>query len=333
MRAKYGVPARGLLSAFVALLAVASAASADTSSERPGSILIFPKVVVSATRDTVIQIANTGNMVNELRCFYLDGSSCVVNDFELSLTKQQPTHWRASSGRRVNPLDNFGSDGSGLDPGVIPGVGPDFAGALVCVETTDGEPVTQNKLKGEASLQDLSGSPNANDSKYNAVAVSGGTGPTDNDGDNDLELNGTEYSACSTLHRLDAITEAADGDPVLGSDSQVITNITVVPCDLDFRRGRPTTVVLNQNAWNEMENLGSGPDRTFSCWDSFTLDTTSLNPQTTFASIEISSSSPVLMVAESFHTDSSGAPLTASAARNVHAVPGDTSSVIRLSPK
>lgn len=322
MRAKHGV-----LGAFGALMMVASSANADTSSERPGSILIFPKVVVSATRDTVIEIANTGNLVNEVRCFYLDGDGCEVTDFQISLTKQQPTHWRASSGRPINPLDGFNTDGAGIDPGLIPPVGNDFQGALVCVETSDGEPVAQNKLTGVAGLQELTSSDNTNDSRYNAVALSGGAG----DSDNDLDLNGTEYSRCSTSHRVDVVSNAPDSDPVLGSDSQVLTNLTVVPCDLDFRRGVETSVVLNQEAHNELEELLSGQDRTFSCWDSFTLDTELLGG--TFHTVELNSSRPVVMVAESFHTDTDTGSITSSAARAVHVVPGSTTSTIRLSPK
>jgi len=328
MRAMNRVPARLAAAAFAAISLTAGTAMADTSSERPGSILIFPKVVTSATRDTVIQIANTGNLVNELRCFYLNSDGCNVRDFELTLTKQQPVHWRAASGRPIDPLDEFNSDGAGLDPGLIPPLGSDFAGALVCVETADGVPVAQNKIKGEATLQTVLGG-QTNDSKYNAVAASSGSGA--NNGDNNLTLDGSEYSACSTVHRIDTITDEADADPVLGTDSSVVTNVTVLPCDLDFRRSTPTEVVINQNAWNEVEESISGPDRDFSCWDSFTLDTPSF-ASSTFNTVTLTSSSPVLMVAETFHTDSDSAPLTSSLARNVHSS-STGSATIRLSPK
>ena len=334
MRAMHGARAIRLLGLVAAFAAFAGAANADTSVERPGSILIFPKVVSNGTRDTVIQVTNTGNMLNEVSCFYVDGDSCTVTDFELTLTRQQPIHWRVSAGRPVNPLDDFGTDGSGLDPGLIPPLGANFEGGLVCVETDDGAPVAQNKLKGEASLQDTSGSPNTNDSKYNAIALSGDSTPGGNDLDTNLELNGSEYSTCARTHRLDVITEVAGGDPILGNASQVLTNVTVLPCDLDFRRGTPASVTINQFAWNEFENFASGPDSTFSCWDSFTVDTSGLNPQTIFATVELNTSRPVALVAESFTTDSSSAPVTASAARNVPfaADSTSTSATIRLAP-
>jgi len=330
----HGVRAFRLLGVMAAVMAFATAAHADNSVERPGSILIFPKVVRNATRDTVIQITNTGNMLNEVSCFYVTAGSCAVTDFTLTLTRQQPIHWRAGTGRTVDLLDDFASDGSGLDPGPIPAVSSTFEGGLICVETDDGVPVAQNKLKGEAGIQDISGSTTTNDSKYNAIALSGSSALAGgNDGDGNLELDGTEYGQCATVHRLDVITGGPGGDPVLGAASATSTNVTVIPCDLDFLRRTTPTVNLLQNAWNEFEVLGSGPDRSFTCWDSFTVDTTVLNAQTPFATVEFTTSRPVAMVAEQFTTDTSGAPLTSSAARNVHYQPGSVAdSTIRLSP-
>ena len=64
----------GLVAALVfGCTLVGGAAPAATITERPGSILIFPKIVTSGTRDTVIQITNTGNMPIDVRCFYLNG--------------------------------------------------------------------------------------------------------------------------------------------------------------------------------------------------------------------------------------------------------------------
>ena len=153
MRTNQSVRAGGLLGALAACMVLGGAAQAQVATERPGSILVFPKVVRDAERDTIIHITNTGNMVNNLRCFYVTGNTCRCTDFEVSLTRQQPTHWRASTGRFVTLSDPFGSDGAGLDPGLIPPVPMDFEGALVCAEVnSDGMPVAQNKLKGEASI-------------------------------------------------------------------------------------------------------------------------------------------------------------------------------------
>jgi hypothetical protein len=313
-----------LLGAFSVCTLAGSVASAGVDNDRPGSILIFPKVVSSATRDTTIRISNTGNLTNEIRCFYLNGETCGSIDFDLTLTKQQPTHWDVSSGRAVNLLDEFASSGAGLDPGSIP-PSADFEGSLVCVEVVDDVPVAQNKLKGEAIIRDASGEA----SSYNATVLTSGSAAGNSD--NRLVLDGNEYAQCATEHRIDFIPNTDPGlDPVLGPESSVVTNVTVLPCDLDFSRRRATDVVLNATLWNEFESQTSGPDTTFSCWTSFSIDPASLNPDpTTFATVEYSASSPVVMVVESFHTDEFGA--TGSAAGNVHNAGGEGSSTITLS--
>jgi hypothetical protein len=121
MRTIQNVRAGWLIGALGACMLTAGLARADVTTERPGSILIFPKVVNAGTRDTVIQITNTGNNLEQLRCFYITSDSdsrsplCRITDFFLTLTKQQPTHWRAGIGRTFN-----NNSGGGIDTGIIP---------------------------------------------------------------------------------------------------------------------------------------------------------------------------------------------------------------------
>src|SRR4030095_12949798 len=88
-----------------ALGAAAGTAEGTFTPERPPSLLIFPKVV--NTSDTIIQIANASNSVTYVKCFYTDGRSIggqpiwQITDFELVLTRQQPTHSAVSRGRAV----------------------------------------------------------------------------------------------------------------------------------------------------------------------------------------------------------------------------------------
>ena len=105
----------GLCASALVLGVVAGGAQADVTIEKGASILIFPKVRVNTTTDTIIQIANTGNSMVHARCFYVDATltdidsrtpctipsqTCVPNwqetDFNIWLTKQQPTHWPLS---------------------------------------------------------------------------------------------------------------------------------------------------------------------------------------------------------------------------------------------
>jgi hypothetical protein len=346
--------------AFAACFALAWVAQADQAIERPGSILLFPKVCLDDMRDTSIKIANTGNLTNNVRCFYLNGDTCAETDFEITLTRQQPTQWRISSGRRVNPTDGIGNQESGLDPGFIPPVPFGFCGALICVEVgPDGQPVAQNKLKGEADL--LGTGTGLGVGEYNAIAVTGGTDPEDNDRNNDLELDDSEYAACPQYHWIN-FTPAPNGDDQVisalgnsglcsggenasapcnngsqcesgtcaGSPTFDITKATILPCNLDFNAGIPTDVTLSLQGWDELERAFS-TTTPLSCWGSITLGEPLLqvlSNQHATVQIESTEGGPVVMVAESFHIDTENNIGVVTA--NVHKQDDGEDAVIRL---
>lgn len=215
----------GLLGACVLF---AGAARADVSTERPGSILIFPKVVNDGSRTTIIQITNTGNMPNQLRCFFLNGATgrtgaplCTETDFDIFLTQQQPIEFDVSRG--IGLTDMTG----GLLPNLIPPVAPGFTGALLCVEVdTSGTPSPQNKLKGEATIVATVG---GDESKYNGVAVSKGLGT--NSGDNVLKLDGSEYNACPAALRANFIPPGAPNPVIEELGNGGLCGNTGVPCN------------------------------------------------------------------------------------------------------
>ena len=163
-----------LLAGIISVQGMVVGTAGAFTTERPSSVLIFPKVV-NTNPDTIIQITNAGQMMTHAVCFYTDGRTVggepvwQVTDFALTLTRQQPTHWSVGEGRAVNPQDEVG----GLDPGLIPPVAEGFTGFLVCVEVlADGTPVSANSLKGEATIGDITfpGGVNAV-SKYNAIGI------------------------------------------------------------------------------------------------------------------------------------------------------------------
>jgi len=321
----------------------AQAQTSYTSTDRPGSILMFPKVVRDGTRDTIIQITNTGNNVNSVYCQYVNGEAtrtgaplCSLTDFELLLTRQQPTQWSASAGRQVLPGDAPGSSGAGFDPGLIPPLPEGFTGALVCAEVMpDGSqaPYGQNRLKGEATLVSAGGDV----SKYNATAI---PAIPDVGTDNVLSLNNAEYGRCASQYRLNFIPGGAP-DPVIDAYgmsgvSSVETGLTLLPCDLDFRNGLRGGGTMGVLVWDEFETRYSG-SFPYACWTnldlrSLAIGRSAVQPggsiQTLFANAQLTATSPVVGVAESLHVDSMGT--TGSAAVNLFQMAETANAAIRL---
>lgn len=216
----------------VALGLMAASVHADVTTERGASILAFPKVLASDGSDTIIQITNISNSMVHARCFYVNAApdrfgtpQWTITDFNIWLTKQQPTHWLVSEGRFVNPVDTCIVNGeivpstdcqnAGLDPGAIPPVPEDFIGELKCIEVAvDDNPIGGNHLKGEATIKT-----NGDVAKYNAVGIQG----TDLAGEtgNELQLNqpiGEEvvgqYNACPNVLLVNHLAEGVT-DPVI----------------------------------------------------------------------------------------------------------------------
>lgn len=267
----------GLCGVLAGVFGLALTAQAEVTSDTSGSIVVYPKVMYSDMgRDTVIQLSNTSNNVVYAHCFYVDarvlnGSQrWDVTDFRLVLTKQQPTHWVLSSGRRVDNSDNFSSpieDGAGLDPGAIPPVQEGFQGELKCVQTdASGTPFGGNNLKGEAVLVTAEGDV----SKYNALAITANPDLASDGDPNELLLNNTEfndgeYNSCPNTQMVDHFTDGAptcDGDP---DSCPIRPYITVVPCAQDFENLIPEEVTLQFLVINEFENVLSG-SFSVNCW-------------------------------------------------------------------
>jgi hypothetical protein len=266
----------GLCASVLVLGVVAGGAYADVTIEKGASILVFPKVRVNSTTDTVIQITNTGNSMVHAHCFYVDGSltniltqepcsipslnctpSCNETDFDIWLTTQQPTHWLVSAGRRVDPTDGFGNDGSGFDPGRVPPTGDPFDGELKCIEVSEsGEPITGNHLKGEATIKTTSGDDAGDVSTYNAIGIQGNPDAQPPSPPLPLLLDGNVYNACpAQLFVNHSATFSAD--PVAAQteafSSSVSTELTLVPCSEDFENQLPTSTTIQFEVFNEFE--------------------------------------------------------------------------------
>jgi hypothetical protein len=228
-------------------------------------------------------------------------------DFDIQLTAKQPTHWVVSTGRLADPFDkpceNFiekercaegecpsdpeseeskrrrSCDGAGIDPGRVPPVPQGFEGELKCVEVDGmlGTPFPGDDLKGLATLLYEDGD---DVSKYNAIGFDGLNPPSLEATDvTNLCLGtgddpnfcpfGPEYSGCPQFWVIDHFGEH-QSHPVLGSDYEVHTELTIVPCTQNFETQDPETVTLFIESWDEFE-LALSAFVQVTCWESILL--------------------------------------------------------------
>jgi len=334
---------------------LAGVAGADVTTERSASIVVFPKVMAADAQDTIIQITNTSNQMVHAHCIYVNAALTDPSlpegplnpplwnelDFDIWLTKQQPTVWTARLGRTVDPTDNITNPctpsdkecyGVGFDPGFVPPVPFGFVGELKCIETDlSGVAIPGNHLKGEATLVDID---TGDVAKYNGLGIMGIPEAPDQDGvlclggdANDACPFGAEYSACPNVWILNHFTDGAS-DPIAESrgapPTNVSTELTVVPCTEDFEHRIPTSVIVQFDLATEFETHFSA-STTVTCWGNHLLSDINpvlgFNPSSTeFAQTRMRTvGGGVLMVAQEFHTSSI---TTSSAAVNLH-VEGD----------
>jgi len=279
---------RWLVSGATALgtIAMAGVVAAAPTTEESGSIIVFPKVIGTSERDTLIQISNTGNATVHARCFYVNAGipgRWIETDFEIWLTKQQPTQWMARSGRSVNIFAPFGSPGAGFDPGLIPPVPLGFQGELRCVQVDEsGAPLRANKLKGTATLITNATS---DASKYNAIAIPGNPDAGVGNNDNNLLFDNTpshagEYDACPDTLTINTFsTLAGINDPILEdlgdcstlAGCPITTFLTLVPCGQDLERLVGGRSRISIETFDEFETVRS-TSITVDCWLNASID-------------------------------------------------------------
>ncbi len=293
-----------------------------------GSIAIFPKVIADGVRDTAVQLTNTSNVTSFARCFYVDGSTCAVQNFLLTLTTQQPTYWVASQGR----------------PGV-PAVSVPFAGELKCVQVdSTGVPIAMNSLTGAATLL----GPEGDVSKYDAITIPGFQSSTGSV----VQLDDVQYGACPRDLRFTHIEEGGV-NPAL--PNSVVTNrLTLVPCTEDLTTLGGATVRVKFEFVDEFE-LRLSETTTITCWADFELGSgvagvgahlgyTRVIPggtcrsgnvgapcfEDTDCSGGVCAANPVLGVLESTYTEQTGA--SAREARNLQVCGSAPGATITLPP-
>ena len=300
----------GLGALLTVLVVYGGHARADVTTDQPGSIIIFPKVVVDASRDTFIQITNTSNMAVAARCNYISygtcsltttqhcnaDSECPLNEtcelpcneqgFDIALTAQQPTVWSVADGRTTGDLPGF-------FPATVPPQPVGFIGELKCVQIDSSDaPVTSNSLKGEAGIVN---GVTGDESVYNAITILGlrqvsppscppnlppELCPPSNVWELPLDMTPSvagHYNACpNTLvfnHFVEGATDSFTG-------ATVNTELTLVPCTEDLEDQLPTHGRALFTMTNEFEQSLTGSVN-FNCM----INTSLINMSSNFGAL------------------------------------------------
>jgi hypothetical protein len=243
------------LVAGLAGVALAGAPVAITNGELKASYLVWPKIVNTASEDTLITIFNDSSGSAILHCFWMDEYQ-VPFDFEFEITRYQTVWFKAS-------------DGNGMEGTKAVAVSP-FHGAygeLKCFAVNDEDlPITRNSFIGTGTIFDVV---DGTAIGYNAYgfrrAGAAGTQPV-------LTLNGSEYDNCPAYllgtFMLDGASFEDNGYTVEAGT----TELTLVPCDQDVRQDRlPIYTKVNFTVWDEDEVAATGAYLCFKCWIETTL--------------------------------------------------------------
>jgi hypothetical protein len=338
----------GVVLAVIALAALSGRrAGALVADDQAGTIAIFPKVIADGTRDTIITLTNTSNMQAYVHCEYVQGAGicetsplvapvfctrdiptsperstectavpgerCLVRwqsqNFDLILTRQQPTMWRVSTGRVFDLLYNSKSCElrliSGVFREVCPGFfftniadplnptgnllpppgSPFFRGELKCFQTdqTLSAIMAGDALKGEAILETINPAASPRISEYNSINIQGEEGTSDLV----LKLNHTptggmgvgEFDACPEAIEFthfgnganNIIASALSPTACDTTGCPVRTEITVIPCTENFESEQGSRVPLFFEFFDEFETPLNSSSPILDCWATYDL--------------------------------------------------------------
>jgi len=232
----------------LSMVTLASAAQNVANTSQKGSLLIFPKIIVQESVDTIISIGNDYFTEVWVKCYWMD-SDQQVEDFLFRLTPNQPVYFYASTGE--------GPKGGGI---TVPPFGAS-KGELKCwaVNANGDTQRSFNHLYGNAVIfQDEA------TVAYNAWSFTARQPLGTEMGSGELLLNGTTgYDACPTY----LVTNFMAGSPAASNGTNATPDLTLVPCKQDLRQDRtPTCTKAKFDVWNANETKFTGAYQCLKCF-------------------------------------------------------------------
>jgi hypothetical protein len=233
-----------------------------------GSLLVFPKIDITAGRDTFIQITNDYSGPVTLKCYYQTsepGANYRIKhktDFTVNLTKNQTTWWYASNG----------AAGSGFFRQGVPQFSPmadgynATAGELKCWAVTENlsAEIHFNHLVGTATVVD--GGKAFTYNAYSFQALTPGQGSVNTGAvlptPGVLSLNNVKYDSCPLQAIGNAFATTGPYPATIFSGQ-----VDLVQCNQDLRETyTPPVTKYVFEFWSENENKFTGTEVCGDSW-------------------------------------------------------------------
>lgn len=226
----------------------------------------------------------------------------IETDFNIVLTAGQPVEWSAGDGmmgldlpiRHGVCIGNQQPCGSSQDcmfpptaggfctssnaGTAVPPVAEDpFVGELRCIQTDNrGLPVASNDVKGEALIETLPGGSPARTfdvASYNAIGIQATGAAIDPSAPLTLGPGSSgEYNGCPGVlilnHFFEGVVDPVDGATTL--DQAISTDLTLVPCTVNYEMQLCGTAIVQYLVFNEFEQRFS-TSKTMNCWQEINL--------------------------------------------------------------
>jgi len=240
----------------LATMTMASAKPNVADTTKKGSLLVFPKIETafldnsSSAVDTYVFIGNDNVVPVSIKCYWMDNNQ-TIEDFQFTMTPNQPVYFSAGFGRGTVDVPPF-----------------DGVGSLVCFAVNDAgdNQVKFNHLYGNAMIvfDDLA-------AMYNAYSFAAPGNPTGTPGQ--LVLDSTIYDACPQYLVTNFATAPNDVTNPILFNAYIYPDLTLWPCKQDLRQDRtPTCTKAKFDVWNENEIKFTSAYQCFKCFYEGFLD-------------------------------------------------------------